>query len=292
MSMKRAIYSIYIDVPAKEHYGKSKHRNDTPERAKITVNAFKKHYKRLIESKRNYANTIGATFVMFENDKRYQTFEKNLRKDFPELTGYEIVNFYKIHLLYELAKKYDEILYLDFDAVPVTKDSFFDVWDIQNHIAVYNNNTMINKKMAPLDEVKYGIRSPSAKYYNAQAMLIDKGLDPNNDVINTGIIGASKEQILKLDFFGDFKDTIDLMTKLRNSKPDLYPQNIIDMFRYDNETIFSYKVRMNKIGIQWLDRRWHYFFDEQHFIPKETKIVHCVCKDFNVVWRYDEKHNL
>ena len=61
---------------------------------------------------------------MFEYDKRYQTFEKNLRKDFPELTGYEIVNFYKIHLLYELAKEYDEILYLDFDAVPLTKDPF------------------------------------------------------------------------------------------------------------------------------------------------------------------------
>ena len=146
--------------------------------------------------------------------------------------------------------------------------------------------------MAPLDEVKYGIRSPSAKYYNAQAMLIDKGRDPNNDVINTGIIGASKKQILKLDFFGDFKDTLNLMTKLRNSKPDLYPQNIIDMFRYDNETIFAYKIKMNNVSIQWLDRRWHYFFDEQWFIPKETKIVHAVCKKFDVVWRYDEKFNL
>ena len=29
--MKRVIYSIYIDVPAKEHYGKSKHRKDTIE---------------------------------------------------------------------------------------------------------------------------------------------------------------------------------------------------------------------------------------------------------------------
>ena len=218
---------------------------------------------------------------MFENDKRYETYERNLRKDFPQLTGYEIVNFYKIHLLYELAKKYDEILYLDFDAVPLTTDSFFDVWDVQNHIAVYNQNHMVNKDR----EVRHSIRSPSAKYFNCQAMLIDKGFDPRNDVINTAIIGASKKQILKLDFFGGFKDTIDLMTKLRNDKSGLYPQNILDMFRYDNETIFSYKVNVNKIGIQWLDRRWHYFFDTQHFIPDEAKIVHAVCKDFDVVWR-------
>ena len=218
---------------------------------------------------------------MYEYDKQYQTFEKNLLKDFPELTGYEIVNFYKIHLLYELAKKYDEILYLDFDAIPLTTDSFFDVWDIQNHIAVYNQNHMVNKDR----EVRHSIRSPSAKYFNCQAMLIERNLDPRNDVINTAIIGASKEQILKLDFFGGFKDTIDLMTKLRKDKSGLYPQNILDMFRYDNETIFSYKVNVNKIGIQWLDRRWHYFFDTQHFIPDEVKIVHAVCKDFDTVWR-------
>ena len=290
--MKRVIYSIYIDVPAKEHYGKSKHRNDTPERAKITINAFKKHYKRLIESKRKYAKAIGVPFILFEYDNHYQKYEKFFLDNYPEITGYEIVNFYKIHLLYELAKKYDEILYLDFDAIPVTKESFFDIWDIQNYIAVYNNNTMINKKMAPLDEVKYGIRSPSAKYYNAQAMLIDKGRDPNNDVINTGIIGASKEQILKLDFFGDFKGTLDLMTKLRYDKTGLYPQNIVNMFRYDNETIFAYKIKMNNVNIQWLDRRWHYFFDNQGFVPKETKIVHAVCKKFDVVWRYNEKYNL
>ena len=290
--MKRVIYSIYIDVPAKEHYGNSKHRKDTVEKAKITVNAFKKHYKRLIESKRKYADAIGVTFLMFEYDLQYQKYEKFFLDNYPEITGYEIVNFYKIHLLYELAKKYDEILYLDFDAIPVTKDSFFDMWDIQNNIAVYNNNTMINKMMLRLDEIKHGIRSPSAKYYNAQAMLIAKGCNPNNDVINTGIIGASKKQILKLDFFGNFKDTLDLMTKLRYDKSGLYPQNIIDMFRYDNETIFAYKIKMNNVSIQWLDKRWHYFFDNQGYVPKGTKIVHAVCKNFDIVWRYYEKYNL
>ena len=41
--MKRVIYSLYVDVPAEEHYGQSKQRNDTVAKAKITVNAFKKH---------------------------------------------------------------------------------------------------------------------------------------------------------------------------------------------------------------------------------------------------------
>ena len=150
-----------------------------------------------------------------------------------------------------------------------------------------NNNAHIIKDR----KVSQGIRSPSAKYFNCQAMLIDKGLGAKNDVINTGIIGARKEDILKLDFFGKFYDTMNLMTKLRNDGLDgLYPENIIDIFRYDNETIFSCKVEVNKVNVQWLDNFWHYFFDNQFFIPKETKIVHTINKDFDNVWRFYDKY--
>ena len=43
--MKRVIYSLYVDVPAEEHYGDSKIKYDTTEKASVTVNAFKKHYQ-------------------------------------------------------------------------------------------------------------------------------------------------------------------------------------------------------------------------------------------------------
>ena len=280
--MKRVIYSVYVNVPPKEHFGDSKNQHDTVDKANVTINAFKKHYDRLVESKLTYAEYCEAEFIMFEDDGQYRDFKKNFLKDFPEFTEYEVINFYKIHLLTDLARKYDEILYLDFDVVPLTDEVFFDVWDLSNGICVYNNNKQVIRNR----NVSHSIRSPSAKYFNCQAMLIEKGLDPKNDVINTGIVGARKEDILKLDFFGGFKDIIDLMTKLRNDT-SLYPQNIVDMFRYDNETIFSYKVKTNNINVQWLDDKWHYFFDKQHFIPDETKIVHCVCKDFDTVWRYN-----
>ena len=282
--MKKVIYSLYVDIPAEEHYGQSKIKYDTVKKATITVDAFKKHYSKLIQSKSDYAKHCDADFIMYEYDDQYKTFQKNFLKDFPVFTGYEVINFYKIHLLYELAKKYDEILYLDFDAVPLTNESFFQAWDLSKGICVYNNNKHIKKDLT----VSQSIRSPSAKYFNCQAMLIETGHKPNNDVINTGIIGARKEDLYKLNFFSDFKETIDLMTKLRGDDSGLYPQNIIDMFRYDNETIFSYKKEINQVNIQWLDDQWHYFLDNQKFIPENTKIVHCICKDFDLVWRrYD-----
>ena len=74
----KVIYSVYVDVPSKEHYGQSKQRNDTTEKADITVNAFKKHYTKLVESKRKYANDIGANFMMFGYDLRYQSFKQKL----------------------------------------------------------------------------------------------------------------------------------------------------------------------------------------------------------------------
>ena len=279
--MKRVIYSLYVDVPVKEHYGKSKNKHDTQKKASITVNAFKKHYNKLVNTKIMYSKYCEVDFIMFEYDEQYQTFEKNFLKDFPMFTGYEIINFYKIHLLYELSKKYDEILYLDFDVVPLTDESFFDVWNLSKGICVYNNNSYVTRD----PKVNQSIRSPSAKYFNCHAMLLESGLNPRNDVINTGIIGAKKEHILELDYFGKFKDTIDLMTKVRKDISGLYSQNIIDMFRYDNETIFSFKKELNNIPIQWLDNKWHYFLDTQNFIPKDTKLVHCICKDFDLVWR-------
>jgi hypothetical protein len=282
--MKRVIYSIYVDLPAEEHYGNSTNRFDTAEKASITVDAFKEHYDRLVLSKQDYADSIDVTFKMYGYDDQYKTFADNFNKDFPELTGYEVINFYKIHLLDELAKDYDEILYLDFDTIPMTDDNFFESWDLSKGICVYNNNDVVIDHVG----ISQGIRSPSAKYFNCQAMLLDGQYNHTNDVINTGIVGARKEDIIKLDFFGNFRYTIDLMTRLRFDDSGLYPQNIIDMFRYDNETIFSYKVRVNNIGIQWLDTEWHYFFDTQGFIPDGTKIVHAICKDFDLVWRkYD-----
>ena len=280
--MQRVIYSLYVDIPAEEHYGNSTIKFDTTEKASVTVNAFKKHYDKLKYSKERYAKEIGADFIMFEYDEQYKTFEKNFTKDFPEFTGYEVVNFYKIHLLDELSKKYDEILYLDFDAVPLTSESFFDAWDLSNGICVYNNNYHVRKDYNTVQ----GIRSPTAKYFNCHAMLLDYGLNPNNDVINTGIIGVRKEDIQKLNYFGKFRDIIDMMTRLRDDRGGLYPNNIVDMFRYDNETIFSFKTKVNQVNIQWLDNRWHYFLDTQKFIPEKTKIVHAICKDFDLVWRY------
>jgi len=274
--MKRVIYSLYIDVPEDEFV-------DNIETNLNTKKQLKENYIKLLANKQWYSNKINTEFRMFEYDNNYKKYHSEFKKKYPFITTYNIINFYKLHLLYELSKFYDEILYLDFDVVCLSEENFFNVWNLKNGICVYNNSNLV-KKIEAVTERSQTIRSPTSKYYNTQAMLIEKNLSPVNKVINTGIIGANKDYINQLKYFDNFEEDINIMTRLK-SNYDIFPKKIVDFFGYDNETLFSVKLNENKVPVQWLDNHWHYFFDTQGFIPKETKFVHTINKKFDVVWR-------
>ena len=283
--MKRLIYSFYIDIPEEELdiFDKDVLKKDETPRNIITKNNFKDNYFKLLANKKWYAESIGVKFKMFEYDENFKNFKTRLQTRYPFITTYNVVNFYKLKLLCELANHYDEILYLDFDVVCLTKDNFFDNWNLDKGIAVFDNTYKVNT-METITKQTQTIRSPTAKYYNAQSMLIHKNLNPKNNVINTGIIGANKEHINKLKYFDDFDDDIKTMKDLTTNY-DVFPKKIVDFFGYDNETLFSVKLNENNVPVQWLDNQWHYFFDRQGFIPKDVKFVHAINKDFDCCWR-------
>jgi len=283
--MKRIIYSLYIDIPEEELDIFDKNiikKNQTPVNL-YTKKRFKENYFKLLANKQWYSNQTNTEFKMFEYDDSYKEYYSHFKKKYPFITTYNIVNFYKLYLLNELSKLYDEILYLDFDVVCLTKENFFNVWNLNNGIAVFDNSTKV-KTIESITEYSQTIRSPTSKYYNTQAMLIEKGLNPKNNVINTGIIGATKDHIKQLKYFDNFDNDLKLMTKLK-SNYDVFPKKIVDFFGYDNETLFSVKLNEHNIPVQWLDNQWHYFFDTQGFIPEETKFVHTINKKFDIVWR-------
>ena len=273
--MKRVIYSLYIDVPENEFV-------DNIETNLNTKKQFKENYIKLLANKQWYADQLNVDFKIFEYED-YIEYYNYFKKKYPYITTYNIINFYKLHLLCELSKSYDEILYLDFDVVCLTNENFFETWNLNKGICVYNNSSLV-KTIEAVTERSQTIRSPTSKYYNTQAMLIEKGLNPKNKVINTGIIGANKNHINQLKYFDEFDNNLNIMTKLQ-SNFDMFPKKIVDFFGYDNETLFSVKLNENNVPVQWLDNHWHYFFDTQGFIPKDTKFVHTINKKFDVVWR-------
>jgi hypothetical protein len=282
--MSKIIYSLYIDLPEDEldFFDKNIVKNKQVSRNVITRNQFKKNYDKLKGLQQLYAEQNKCDYILFENDEKFINFKTLFNEKYPYLTSYNIVNFYKIYLLYDLSKKYDEILYLDFDVVPLNNENFFEHNDLSKGIFVLNNNDKVNK-LTDIGENTQTIRSPNAKYYNAQAMLFEKGLSTENDVVNTGIIGINKEHLIKLNYFKDFDDNMNMMTNLK-SDTNMFPKRIVKYFGYDNETLFSLKIKENKVPVKWLSKKWHYFFDWPVYIPNDITFVHAINKRFDVIW--------
>ena len=286
--MKRIIYSFYIDIPKHELDIFDKELPIVKDKKAMPINLvtkdrLKKHFLRLLVEKEAYAKKLGYDFKLFEYGPDWILFEQQLKRKHPYLTTYNIVNFYKIHLLYELAKQYDEVLYLDFDVVPMQHVDFFEHWDLTKGIAVLNNNDRV---LVPenVTDSSTTIRSPTAKFYNAQAMLFEKGLSTKNDVINTGIIGASAEHLNTLAYFEDFDKNLKMMTNL-TKESDLHPPRLLKYFGWDNETLFAVKIKENNVPILWLDDKWHYFFSNQKHVPEKVILCHTINKHFDIVWR-------
>ena len=149
--MKRVIYSFYIDIPKDELDIFDKNiliPNKSVPINYVTKDAFKENYSKLVACKKWYAKQLGVDFKMFEYDIDFILYKENMQRKYPYITAYNVVNFYKIHLFYELAKVYDEILYLDFDVVPMHADNFFEAWDLSKGIAIQHNT----HKVIPMED--------------------------------------------------------------------------------------------------------------------------------------------
>ena len=271
--MNRLIFSLYVEVPDNEFV-------DNVETNLNTKKEMNDNYQKLVDCKQQYADSIGVDFGMVNKFKEYYD---EMKSKYPFLTTYNIINFYKIYLLYKFSSKYDEILFLDFDVVPNTKENFFEVWDLSKGVAILNNNDKV-MRLDELTESNQTIRSPTSKYYNTKAMLFDMGMKTENDVVNTGIIGINKSNLYKLAYFNTFDRDMIKMTQLKFDT-SVFPKKVVGYFGYDNETLFGVKIKENNVPVQWLDDKWHYFFDKWLFIPEDTKLIHAINKRFDIIWR-------
>ena len=298
--MTRVIYSLYIDIPEDELDWQKPYYGETEPKTIKTKRVLKEYYSWLRSMHEQYAENIGVEYKLFEYDKKYEQYKNWFKSKYPEITSYNIVNFYKIHLMYELANQYDELLYLDFDAIPLANKNFFDEWDLSKGVAILTNRTHVDTSLHAIKQMykdstkgyTHSIRSPTAKYWNCRAMLIENNHSGQNEVYNTGIIGINKHHLDQLDYWNDFKDTIEMMTDLRKDKNSMWPDHIQSLFGFDNETIWSYKMRLNNVSKQWLSDDWHHFMDKWNYVPVNTNIVHVINKNFEYVKDWYEKNNL
>jgi len=294
--MKRIIYSLYIDIPKEELDWQIPYFGDDMSKTERTKLKLAEYSDWLKSQHEKYANALGIEYRLYEYDNEWKVYEQMFKDQYPQITAYNIVNFYKIHLLYKLAEEYDEVLYLDFDVVPMTDNNFFEAWDLSKGIAILTNRKEIDTSFQRIMHLKnkrdkydrkISNRSPDAKYWNTRAMLLEMECDENKaDVYNTGIIGASKKHLDQLNYFNNFQQTLELMDELKTDEYSMWPDHIQESFGWDNETIWGYKTIINKVECQLLTADWHHFMDKWSYIPENTNLVHVINKDFEYVKNY------
>lgn len=287
--MKRIIFSIHIEIPDDEldnpgAFNEHGVKEDTNKSAVAKVN-FNRFKDRLIAGQMRYAGQVGADYRLRRYDAAYMRFMQSIRDKYPEISYYDIINFYKHHLMLEYAKKYDQVCYFDLDIIPNTSDNIFEAFDLDNYFAVphSNNEAEWGKKVSP-KHFNTCIRNPATKYWNAHAMLNEIGLEPDRDVFNTGIMVASKQIIRKLNYFGDFREHLDLMTQVKHDLLSMYPHSIQRVFNYDNETLFSFLVAKNDVPVQLMGADWHQAVRFADYDPN-AKMFHVIDKVFERFFR-------
>jgi hypothetical protein len=279
------IFSIFIDIPKDKLDNPGWYENGAQVKTDKSLNtkiALLNNADELKRRHKEYADSIGAEYILFEYTKEYEKFCELFN---PAISQYDIVNFYKHLLMYELSYKYDNVCYFDFDVVPNTTESIFDTFDMNKFAVAHSNQLAEWGKNIKASEYNTCIRNPSSKYWNTYAMLLEEDHEPDNDVFNTGIMAASSKVIQEFDYFKDFDRIIELMTKLKHDKDSLYPQNIQRIFSYDNETVFSYLVQIQQTEIEWLPKDWHWIVDmsNKEMIDHRAKLYHVIDKQFELV---------
>lgn len=284
--MTQVIFTIYVEIPDNrldnpapfDKQGNQK----TTDKSLVTKQLFSKFKNQLIKKQQQYASSIGAEYIVCSNDNQYLDFSNYFTSNYPQISEYDIVNFYKHHLMLKFAETYTQVCYLDLDVIPNTTESIFEAMDSTKFAVPDSNKDALWGKLVEPKYYNSCIRNPATKYWNAHAMLSEIDLDPDRDVFNTGIMVASQENINKLDYFGDFSKILELMTLVKTTTTSMYPKNIQRVFNYDNETVFSYKVATNNVPTQLIDNDWHCTLKDSETVYNENaKMYHVIDKNFN-----------
>tara|TARA_Y100000813_G_scaffold72464_1_gene51315 strand:+ start:1139 stop:1906 length:768 start_codon:yes stop_codon:yes gene_type:complete len=250
--MKRIVYSIFTEN-LKEHISASNFKKQQ----------FIKYKDKIISCQKKYAHSCNSSYKLFD----------------VKSTDYDNIQFKKLYILEKLSKEYDEILYIDFDLLPLTNKNIFENLDTNYiHALVVNKNdehfNMLNK-IKNVDNMNVFIKTCAKN-----AMLMIDDINSKKGLINTGVIFAGKEVINKLKLLKRFKKADKIFNIAKND--NIYFDEICNKWFKNNEVYFSYVVEKYKIPFKDIGIKWNYVFTDidEHKIPSSAYFIHLISKKF------------
>lgn len=254
--MKRIVFSTFSDINVGErvtNYSKSQ---------------FTKYYDKLLDNKKQYAESCSADFELLSPD-----------------IGYVEMQHYKIQAAEKLADQYDQILYLDFDVVIKTQVNIFDQFDMDkisllmedsSEIVQRESARVLNKSaVVTVDHYKefctnemFSLNKRDDYHRlskaNTKRMMLfeDDVISKSYMIANTGIILTGKQAIQDLGY----------SAKLDHMKSISHFNN--------NEVFITYLLEQNQIPYNNLGRDWHRVYDDLDTNVNNAYMVHAINKRF------------
>lgn len=253
--MKRIIFSIYREDVDKHTSASSYKRNQ-----------FKKYKEQIIANHKAYAKLCGADYELITDVE----------------SNYDIIQFQKIELCNQFAKKYDEVLYIDFDVIINTDISFFEHFNL-NTLCMYNVPVIISNKVLSFRESDPKWEwHPMDMYVKAcakNAMLQLEGGISTNYVMNTGVIGCNKYSISSVDF----KECSDIFFEAK--KDNIYSNKINRRWIPNNEVYISYMVEKYNLPYTNISLQWNFILDDTYKdVSAGAYFYHVVNKEFKKIF--------
>jgi hypothetical protein len=268
--MNDLIFSIYTSV------------TDTTKKRTHNQKQFKKHFTRLKNGLKNYADVCNADFKLLT----------------PDTTDYDNLNVYKLQQWEKFCDDYDRVLYLDFDIIPNTNINIFSKFDfnkVVTHLLPVNSfNERIGLKTKTESTTDFYVRTKSKDFEKQKKeldqyhwlikgqqkrdMMKSDGVTKWNDVIaNTGTFGGSAISRNELKF----SERLDHCKKLIDSI-----KHIDDRYFYNNEIIISFMLDRYNIPTVNLPPHWHELVltDTVDARIKYSYLLHVITKDFDKVF--------
>ena len=254
--MKRIIYSIYTN-------NLDPHTSATD----FKKSQFEKYKYKLEESQKQYAKLCNADYILHKTSTM----------------DYNDVQFEKLLLLEKHAEDYDEILYLDFDVVPISKVNYFEFHDMNKLSCHALRRKPTNSQLRKILFHKKPAHRQNVfiKTCAKNAMLSLSGINGNDLLINTGVVGCNKNIAYQIEFSN--KKNI-LHNILQEAMIDnLYPDEISDAFFHNNEVYLSYIIEKYNIPFTDIKISWNFILDGYCKKPSAAAhLLHHVNKEFEI----------
>jgi len=251
--VKRLVFSIYTEN-IDEHTSVSSFKR----------RQFSKHKDDLLERQKQYAFDCNADYELFDTSE----------------TNYDQIQFSKLLKLEEMSDLYDEVLYLDFDVVPITKTSIFDKFNLDS-LCIYSIPVSLPREVMQWrnENDEWHTMDMYSKMCAKNAMLLLHDINGKQECFNTGVVALNKRSAELLNFTHNLNFCHEVFEEA--CLDNLYPKEMNRSWRPNNEVYSSFLVEYNNVPVTNIGLQWNFIVD--HTYPEASAashMIHYVNKEF------------